>query len=189
VGMSVVNSVVRELGGHLTLESEEGRGTQFTIRLPLTLAIAETLIVEAAGQKCAIPQSFVRELLQVGEAEMQVANGIEVIPYRGGLLPVVRLARLFHLPAPAKTKWCLLVISADRGSVGLLTEGVLGQREVVVSAFRDPLIQVPGISGATELGDGKPVLILDAAALTRGSVRPLDHARTNGETQPYAMQT
>jgi two-component system chemotaxis sensor kinase CheA len=66
----------------------------------------------------------------------------------------------------------LLVIMSERGSVGLLAEEVLGQREIVVSALRDPLIQVAGISGATELGDGKPVLILDGAALTSGSVRP-----------------
>lgn len=174
VGMAVVSATVRELGGHLTLDSEEGRGTQFTIRVPLTLAIAETLIVTAAGQKCAIPQSFVRELLHTTEAEIRMANGIEVIPYRGGVLPVVRLAGLFRLPGASRPKMCLLVVTADRGSVGLLTEAVLGQREVVVRALRDPLIQVHGISGATELGDGRPVLILDGNALTNGSVRPPD---------------
>jgi two-component system chemotaxis sensor kinase CheA len=186
MGMTVVNATVRELGGNLTLDSEEGRGTRFTIRLPLTLAIAETLLVEAAGQKCAIPQSFVREILQATEDQIRIANGIEVIPYREGVLPVVRMANLFRLPGEVRPKSCLLVITSDRGSVGLWTERVLGQREVVVSALRDPLIQVPGISGATELGDGKPVLILDGVFLTAGSVRPPERDRSNEEVHQYA---
>jgi len=170
--MTVVGATVRELGGNLTLDSEEGRGTLFTIRLPLTLAVAEALIVTAAGQRCAMPQSCVREILHTTEGQIQKANGIEVIAYRNGVLPLLRLAGLFRLPSAPRVKMCVLVVMSDRGSVGLLVEEVLGQREVVVSALRDPLMQVPGISGATELGDGKPVLILDAPALTRGSVRP-----------------
>jgi two-component system chemotaxis sensor kinase CheA len=172
VGMTVVQGAIRELGGNLTLETQEGRGTQFTIRLPLTLAIADTLIIAAAGQKCAIPQSFVREIVHTNETDVQLANGIEVIPYRDGILPILRLAKIFQLASQPKTRSCVLVVRSERGSVGLLTEEVLGQREVVVSALRDPLLQVPGIAGATELGDGKPVLILDAAMLTAGIVRP-----------------
>jgi two-component system chemotaxis sensor kinase CheA len=172
VGMAVVYATVRELGGSLTLESEEGRGTRFTLRLPLTLAIAETLIVEAGGQTCAVPQSSVREVLQVKDEQIKIVNGIETIPYRTAVLPVVRLTGLFQLRNVLKPKHCLLVIESERGSVGLLTDQILGQREVVVRALRDPLIQVKGISGATELGDGKPVLILDGAALTSGNVRP-----------------
>lgn len=187
VGMTVVYATIRELGGNLTLDTEEGRGTQFTIRLPLTLAIAETLIVGAAGQKCAIPQSFVREILQASESQIQIANGVEVLPYRGGVLPVVRLSKLFRLPGEARAKMYVLVVASDRGSVGLLADEVLGQREVVVNALRDPLIQVAGISGATELGDGKPVLILDGAALTSGSVRPPERDRSNEEMHQYAM--
>jgi len=186
MGMTVVNAIVRELGGNLTLNSEEGRGTQFTIRLPLTLAIAETLIITAAGQKCAIPQSFVREILQITEGQIQMANGVEVVPYREGVLPVLRLEKLFRLASQPKLKMCLLVVMSDRGTIGLLADQVLGQREVVVSALRDPLIQVKGISGATELGDGKPVLILDGAALTAGSVRPPEQNRAHGRKHQYA---
>jgi two-component system chemotaxis sensor kinase CheA len=175
VGMAVVYATIRELGGTLTMTSEEGRGTQFTIRLPLTLAIVETFIVQAAGQTCAVPQSFVREILQKTEADIQRVNGVEAIPYKDGVLPIVRLADFFQLPRASKARFYLLVIVSDRGSVGLLVEEVIGQREVVVRTLRDPLIQVRGVSGATELGDGKPVLILDGAALTQGAVRPPDH--------------
>jgi len=177
VGMAVVWGAIRELGGTLALESEEGRGTQFTLRLPLTLAIAETLIVSAAGQTCAVPQTFVTEVLHIQEAQLQIVNGIEAIAYRTGVLPIIRLAKLFQLRRAARTKLCVLVITSDRGSVGLLTEEILGRREVVVRALRDPLIRVPGITGATELGDGKPVLILDGSALTSGNVKPGE--RTN----------
>jgi two-component system chemotaxis sensor kinase CheA len=186
VGMAVVCGTVRELGGTLTMESDEGQGSQFTIRLPLTLAIADTFIVTAAGQTCAVPQSFVREILPTTETDIQVVNGIEVIPYRDGVLPVVRLSGLFRLPTVPKAKSRMLVIESTRGSVGLLTEAVVGQREVVVRALRDPLIQVQGVSGATELGDGKPVLILDGAALTAGSVRPLERGSSNGGGRPAA---
>jgi len=172
VGMAVVQATVRELGGNLSLDSEEGRGTRFTIRLPLTLAITETFIVEAAGQTCAVPQSFVREILQKNAGDIQMVNGIEVVSYREGVLPVVSLAKFFRVSGGSNGKLYLLVIVSDRGSVGLLTDRIIGEREVVVSALQDPLIQVRGVSGATELGDGKPVLILDCAALTNGAVRP-----------------
>jgi two-component system, chemotaxis family, sensor kinase CheA len=184
VGMAVVLAAVRELGGDLMLETEEGRGTQFTLRLPLTLAVAEAFIVRAAGQTCALPQSAVREVLHIAEDQIQMANGIEVVSYRAGVLPVVRLAGLFRLKSAPKPTMCLLVVSTERGSVGLLTEQIAGQREVVVQAMRDPLIQVWGVSGATELGDGKPVLILDATALTGGSVRPSVTQTWSGGTNP-----
>jgi two-component system chemotaxis sensor kinase CheA len=178
IGMTVVWDTVKELGGTLALETDEGRGTQFILRLPLTLAIAETLIVSAAGQTCAMPQTFVTEILHSNEEQVQLVNGIEVIPYRTGVLPIVRLSKLFGLPGKAKGKLYVLVIASDRGSVGLLTEEILGRREVVVRALRDPLIQVQGVTGATELGDGKPVLILDGAALTSGYVRPAERDLT-----------
>jgi two-component system chemotaxis sensor kinase CheA len=172
VGMSVVHSTVNELGGKLTLESNEGQGTQFTLRLPLSVVIAETFLVSAAGQTCAVPQNSVREIFHATEAEIKVADGIEMISYREGVLPITRLSKLFHLKDHDAGVRCILVITSERGSVGLLVERVLGQREVVVRNFRDPLIQVAGVSGATELGDGKPVLILDGMALTAGNVRP-----------------
>jgi two-component system chemotaxis sensor kinase CheA len=188
VGMAVVASTVRELGGTLALESEEGRGARFTLRFPMTLAIAETLIVTAAGQTCAVPQNVVREILHATEEQIERVNGIEAIAYRSGVLPVVRLAGLFRLTSAVKEKLWVLVISSERGSIGLVTEKVLGQREVVVRALRDPLIQTPGISGATELGDGKPVLILDGAALTSGNVMPPERTAVSAGKNGFEME-
>ncbi len=176
IGMAVVQTTVRELGGSLTMASERGRGTTFTLRLPLTLAILETLIVRAAGQTCAVPQNFVREIVPAKEELIETVDGIEVLPYRNGVLPITRLAGIFKLDPGAGGKMCVLVIESDQGSAGLLVETVLGQREVVVRALADPLIQIAGLAGAAELGDGKPILILDCAALTRGSIRPPERA-------------
>lgn len=172
VGMSIVHSTVRELGGSLTLETTPGRGTGFTLRLPLTLWIAETIIVSAGDQTCAVPQAFVDEVLQVDESVVRRIERTEVIPYRDGVLPLVRLGAMFGAPGAARPLLSVLVVNSERGSTGLVVDRVHTQREVVVRPMPDPLLQVPGVSGATELGDGRPILILDALAITSGVVRP-----------------
>ena len=129
VGMAVVQAAIHDLGGTLTFVTEQYKGTEFTIRLPLTVVIAETLLVTAAGQTCAVPQSSVKELFRITEAELRKADGIEMVSYRGGVLPITRLANFFQLKSNGNGIWCVLVITSERGSVGLLVEKVLGQRE------------------------------------------------------------
>lgn len=172
IGMAVVHNTVRELGGALALETEEGQGSKFIIRLPLTLAIAETLIVSASEQTCAVPQSFVAEVMPLTENDIRRVNGVEVISYRDGVLPVIRLSAFFRLEKQPQARMSVLVLNSDRGSTGLVVDRIHGQREIVVRSIRDPLIQSPGVAGATELGDGRPVLILDGTAFTSGAVRP-----------------
>ena len=172
VGMAVVASTVRELGGSLALETVPGQWTQFTLRLPLTLSIAETFIVSAAAQTCAVPQGYVEEIIHISTSTVHRIQQVEVAPYRTGVLPLVRLRSIFGAPSADGERLTVLVVGSERGSAGLVVDRVHGQREVVVRPMRDPFIRVPGISGATELGDGKPVLILDAVELTSGAVRP-----------------
>ncbi len=172
VGMAVVHDVVRELSGSLSLQSEPGGSTEFTLRLPLTLSIAETFLVSVGDQTCAVPQGFVEEVLLFSETDVRIIQDAEVIAYRDGLLPLVRLRRIFGTERSTATQSPVLVLGSERGLCGLVVDKVHGQREVVVRAMQDPLIHVPGISGATELGDGRPVLILDAAALSTGAIRP-----------------
>lgn len=172
VGLAVVQNTVRQLGGSLALETVEGQGAKFIIRTPLTLAIAETLIVSVSSQTCAVPQSFVTEVMPLTEAEIRKVNGIEVIQYRDGVLPVIRLSSFFKLAQSQQTRFSALVLNSDRGSAGLVVDRIHGQREIVVRAIRDPLVQTVGVAGATELGDGRPVLILDGEAFTSGAVRP-----------------
>ena len=169
VGMAVVKNTVQGLGGMFTLDSERGRGTRFTVQLPVTLAIADALIVSTGGQKFAVPQSSVREVLEVEPASVKAFENNEIIHYRGGVLPIVRLARLFGLGEEYGRAFHAFVIGSGLNAVAIAVDRILGQREIVVRAISDPLIQVAGISGATELGDGRVVLILDAAALVKQS--------------------
>lgn len=165
VGMDVVWSTVEELGGTLTLATEKNRGTCFTIELPLTLAIADALIASVGGQRFAFPQTVVREVIEVEASAVRVLENNEIVSYRGGALPLVRLARLFGLEETAGRAFHVFVIGTGTHAVGLVVDRAVGQREVVVRGLNDPLVKVAGVAGATDLGDGRVVLILDAAAL------------------------
>lgn len=180
VGMDVVKTTVQELGGALTLDTAPGRGARFTVELPLTLAIADALIVHAGGQSFAVPQAAVREVLAVDASTIKTLENNELIPYRGGVLPLLRLTQAFNLPAQPRASLHVFVIGSGLGAMGIAVDRIAGQREIVVRAINDPLIKVPGIAGITELGDGRAVLILDVAALKRGKTgwQPLPHATT-----------
>lgn len=177
VGMAVVHTTVRELGGMITLETEPGRWTRFTLRLPLTLSVTDAFIVTAGPQTCAVPRSFIEEVMEFEEEQVHTVRETEVIPYRDGVLPLVRLAPMLGATPARRTRIPVLVVSSERGSAGLVVDRLHGQREVVVRPMIDPLVRVRGVSGATELGDGRPVLILDPAALAGGVVRPPAHSR------------
>ena len=165
VGMDVVCSTVEELGGTLTLTTEKTRGTRFTIELPLTLAIADALIASVGGQRFAFPQAVVREIIEVEASAVKVLENNEIISYRGGVLPLLRLARLFGLDEAAPGAFHVFVIGSGASAVGLAVDRAIGQREIVVRGLNDPLVKVRGVAGATDLGDGRVVLILDVAAL------------------------
>ena len=165
VGMTVVKNTVQELGGMLAVDTELGRGTRFTIQLPLTLAIADALIVTVSGQRFAMPLLAVREVIELQPSAVTVFENNEILHYRDSLLPLLHLGQLFQLPANGAAT--VMVIGSGLSSVGVVVDRVIGQREIVVRSLTDPLVQSPGLAGATELGDGRVVLILDAGALTR----------------------
>ncbi len=165
VGMAVVKKAVQELGGTLAVDSTAGEGTTFTMTLPLTLAITDALLASVGGRLFAIPQASVQELIEVDGTTVRQLEGGEIMPYRAGVLPLVRLATLFGIDAAPRDAHHAFVIGAGLESVGLVVDRIVGQREVVVRALTDPFIRVEGISGATELGDGHAVLILDVPAL------------------------
>jgi two-component system chemotaxis sensor kinase CheA len=165
VGMDVVKKATEELGGRISLATKVGEGTTFSIELPLTLAIAEALIVSVNGQRFAVPQSAVTEVLEVESSSTKVLENNEIIPYRGKVLPLIRLARVFEMNHQRGDNFHVLVIGEETNAVGLAVDRILGQREIVVRAIKDPLAQSRGIAGATELGDQRVVLILDITAL------------------------
>jgi two-component system chemotaxis sensor kinase CheA len=170
VGMDVVKKATEELGGRISLSTRTGEGTTFTIELPLTLAIAEALIVSVNGQRFAVPQSGVREVLEVESSSTKVLENNEIISYRGKVLPLIRLARVFEMNHQRGNTFHVLVVGEETNAVGLAVDRIIGQREIVVRAIKDPLAQSRGIAGATELGDQRVVLILDITALRQLAV-------------------
>jgi two-component system, chemotaxis family, sensor kinase CheA len=167
VGMAVVRDAVEGLGGILTVESRPGHGTTFRVTLPLTLAITDAIIAHIGDQIFAVPQSAVREVVEVDASLLYAFEHNELMPYRGGTLAMVRLSDMFSMPSVPRPRYHAIVIGSGPAALGLIVDRIAGQREVVVKTIVDPLIRVDGVSGATELGDGRVVLILDVGALSR----------------------
>ena len=166
VGMAVVRGAVQELGGTLAMETRVGQGTTFTVTLPLTLAITDAIIAHVGDHTFAVPQAAISEVIEVDTAALRQMEGNELLTHRGGTLPMVRLAKWFSIPTNPTARLHAILVGAGLTAVGLLVDRIAGQREIVVKTITDPLIRVDGISGATELGDGRLVLILDVAALS-----------------------
>ena len=167
VGLDVVARSVADLGGDLSLATRPGAGTRFTIRLPVTLAIADALIVTIGPHTSAVPQASVREVVAIESGTTTVLENNELLSHRGRVLPLLRLSQFFG--AARGTEGFALIIGEGNAAVALGVDRVVGLREVVVRPLSDPLVQVPGIAGATELGDGHAVLILDTPGLARAA--------------------
>jgi len=166
-GMNVVRETLQELGGTIHLESKPGEGTRFVIELPLTLAITAAMIARIGDQLFAIPQAAVREVAEFETAAIQALPDAEVIEFRGAALPVVRLASTLGFAPSTSPRLHAFIIGSGASAVGLLVDRIVGHREIVVRSTTDPLIRVEAVTGATDLGDGKAVLILDATAIAR----------------------
>ena len=189
VGMGVVRGTIRALGGELSMSTVPGQGTCFSIELPLTLMIADALLVSVGDQVMAVPQLALREILRLDPATVTALQGNQVISYRGSVLPLVTLHRLFEVDVPPNAKPHVLVVGSDTQLVGLVVDGLVGLREIVVHSVSDPLVAVPGIAGATELADGRISLILDVASLIRRARDAATPARRLEVRQPeYAEQ-
>ena len=167
VGMNVVQSTIRELGGTLSIDTAPGEGTRFIIELPVSLAIADAIIATVGAQTFAIPQSSIREVIEVEPASLRAIENHEIAPYRGGVLPIVRLSKVFQMTSRPRRALHVFVVGQGLGAVGIAVDRIVGQREVVVRPMLDPLVRVEGVTGATDLGDGRVVLILDALRLAR----------------------
>jgi two-component system chemotaxis sensor kinase CheA len=168
-GMNVVREALQELGGTITLDTTPGQGTRFTIELPLTLAITAAMLARVGDQVFAVPQAAVREVAEIEAAAIRALPGSEIVEFRGGPLPVVRLARVLGLAESGLDRFHAFIVGTGTAAVGLLVDRIVGHREIVVRTTSDPLIRVDAVTGATDLGDGRAVLILDAAAIARNA--------------------
>lgn len=167
VGLDVVATRVRALGGTLDIASTEGKGTAFTIRLPLTLAILRALVVGLGSESYAIPLAHVGETLEIERSGVRRVNGSPVILVRDEAIPLLRLRSILGSGDPASSPEPLSVVVLEVGEqrIGLEVDSLLGQREIVVKAFDAAAGMFRAFSGATILSDGRPALILDAGSL------------------------
>jgi two-component system, chemotaxis family, sensor kinase CheA len=182
VGLDVVATSVRALGGTLTIESTAGKGTTFSLRLPLTVGIMRAVMVEANGATYALPVAHVSETVEFRERDVFLSAGRRVAFFRDEALPLVRLSDLLQMPAVSGTKPFLEVVLLDVSDqfVGLEVDNLLGQQEIVIKPFDATRDTLPLFSGASILSDGRPALILDVASV-------LQHARASGSVM--AAQT
>lgn len=167
VGIDVVATAMRALGGSMEVRSEEGEGTSFTLRLPATLAIVRALLARIGDELYAMPLTHVAETFTPRAGEIQRVQGREAVLLRGDLLPLVRLRELLGAAAPAAPGRGQPVIVLELGErrTGVVVDALVGQQEIVVKSFEAPRGTLPVFSGATILGDGVPALILDAGGL------------------------
>jgi len=145
------------------------RQTRITIRLPLTLAILDGLSVDVGGETYILPLTNIIESLLIGQADLRSVSGEgQMIHVRGEYLPLISMRELFNLPArPMPVGGCIVVIVEAEGSkVALLVDDLLGQHQVVIKSLESNYRKLPGISGATIMGNGKVALILDVAVLS-----------------------
>jgi two-component system chemotaxis sensor kinase CheA len=172
VGLDVVKTNLARLSGLIDIDSRRGEGTTFTLTLPLTLAIIRALMVSVSGRTYAVPLSAVLELVSVRHTDLRTIERREVFEVRGQTLPFVRLARVFRLPEAPRERSFVVVIGLAQQRLGLAVDELLGQEDIVTKPLGGRLRAVPGVSGATELGDRRAVLVLDVGALVAELSRP-----------------
>ena len=167
VGMDVVKTNISRLGGVVDVRSELGIGTKFTITLPITLAIISALIVRVAGRVFAVPLTAVQEALLLDRAAIRTVEGKEVVTLRGGTLPLCHLDALFGLSRPGSDpdKQYVVVTALSGRRLGFVVDELQGQQDIVIKALGRSLRSVRGFAGATDLGDQRVALVLDAPAL------------------------
>ncbi len=168
VGMDVVRKNIKELGGNVDVTTEEGRGTTFTIRLPLTLAILDGQLVKVGNETYIIPLVSIIESLEIETDNINtIAGTAEVYKMRDEYIPLVRLYDVFDVvPGTTRLQDCLLVVvEGDGGKAGILVDDLLSQQQVVIKSLETNYKRIQGVSGATILGDGTVALILDMSGL------------------------
>ncbi|MBL9106119.1 MAG: chemotaxis protein CheA [Myxococcales bacterium] len=195
VGMDIVKTNIAKLSGMIDVTTDVGRGTKFSITLPVTLAIIQALVIQSAGHTFCIPLNSVLESIMVETREIGSIEGHDVITLRGKTLPLLQLSRLFGLRPLSKsyrdpTRVYVVVVGLAQHRVGLVVDELLGQQDVVIKPLGSAVRNVPGIAGATELGANRTVLLLDVGRIVDEGVRQTDSAgRPYGSEGVATMST
>jgi two-component system chemotaxis sensor kinase CheA len=166
IGLDVVKKIVTSLNGMIDISGSAGRGSKFTIKLPLTLAIISALMVEVNGETFAIPLSGVLESIRISADEVHEVGENEVVNLRNRLLPLHRLDRFFwQKNGSGRDYEYVVVVGSGEKRGGLVVDRLKGQQEIVIKALDDYLGDLPGISGGTVLGDGSISMIVDVDSI------------------------
>lgn len=176
VGMDVVRKNIKALGGTINISSEEGKGTCFTISLPLTLAIVDGMSIQCGSEIYIIPLLNIIESIRPKNSDIKtMQDDVEVIDIRGEYLPMLRLSKAFHVDEGQAIEdveqGIAVIVEAEQQRIALFVDDLLGERQVVIKSIEQNYKQIEGVSGATILGDGRVAFILDLAGLIRLSSR------------------
>lgn len=178
VGLDVVKTMIEKLNGTIQVTSEHGKGSKFSIRLPLTLAIIQGLLVRVGREVYSIPIASVIESVRVKKSEINTIDNHEVLNVRNEVISVLRLSRLFNIRTNEDGDYCFVVIVGSQDKkIGVMVDNLIGEEDVVIKPLRDQFTQSPGISGASILGDGSVSLIIDVTQLLELGVRQEIQAR------------
>lgn len=166
VGLDVVKNKIESINGTIELESEKNKGTRFIIRIPLTLAIIQALLIKLENETYAIPLSSITEIITVESDNIRNIQGQEIMLYRGKTIPIVRLDRLLGLQsADSEEEYIAVVVRKGEKQASLLVSSLIGQQEIVIKPLGKYLSKIKYFSGATILGNGNISLILDVNSL------------------------
>ncbi|NIZ18631.1 chemotaxis protein CheA [Entomospira culicis] len=167
VGLDVVRKSIEKLNGEITIWSEYGKGSTFTIKLPLTLAIIQGLMVRVADSIYVIPITSVLESFRIKPEVIMHLDGYEVFNVREDVVSILRLSKLFQLPSEEKSADYnfIVVVGTEEKKIGLMVDALIGEEDVVIKPLRDQYTSTPGVAGATILGDGSVSLIVDVGQL------------------------
>ena len=172
VGLDVVKTMIDKLNGTVTVSSQKGMGTTFSIRLPLTLAIIQGLLVRVGHEIYSIPIASVIESQRILQNDIKTIDNYEVLNVRNEVISVLRLSRLFGIEDTVQDEYCNIVIVGSKDKkVGIMVDSLVGEEDVVIKPLRDQFTNSPGIAGASILGDGSVSLIIDVTQLLDLSVK------------------
>ncbi len=168
VGMDVVRSKIETLGGHVDVETKIDEGSVFKIKLPLTLAIIQALLVKVQEEMYAIPLGSIDSTINITQEDIKTVRNREVIVLRGQIIPIIRLGDILNVPRVNETDSddiFVVVVHIGERKAGIVVDNLIGQQEIVIKTLGKLLAGLKVISGATVLGDGRVAMILDVSAL------------------------
>ncbi|PTV93574.1 two-component system chemotaxis sensor kinase CheA [Rhodobacter aestuarii] len=177
VGMDVVRRTIEQLRGQIELDSEPGHGTTVTLRLPLTLAIIDGLLIEVGGEHYTIPLAAVEECVELPLAQAQENGSAAFLNIRGALVPFLRLRELFHVDAPLSLHPKVVIVQAGGHRIGLVVDRIVSNTQTVIKQLSQLHAHLRGFSGATILGDGRVALVLDVGQIVALGREAEEHIR------------